>query len=234
MKIKFLEWDSTFFNIKIGTITFERNAKLNWSEINSLIKRSSFDLVYIFENLDFFPESSSDLQYLVDTKIIFSKKINFCNEDIPEIVNYQEFIEAKLEELYSLALDSGAYSRFKIDKRFKNSDFIKLYHKWIDNYLGSDIGNDLFLYVENDRLLGFITVSYSCKVATIGLIAVNKDVRGKSIGTKLLKKVEKRAVLNGCTTVVVATQLQNKIACNFYSRNGYKISEIKNIYHIWK
>jgi ribosomal protein S18 acetylase RimI-like enzyme len=232
--IKKLNWDSDFFNIEIGSFTYEEDEKFSLQEIHNLIKDSSYDLIYIFKNLKFFPPTFTPELNLVDTKVIFKKNITNLVIDTPKIEYYDKLNKPRLKEIYNLAYNSGFYSRFKLDERFKPSDFVKLYKKWVDNCIDSNTINDLLVYVEDNQLLGFVTVNYSKKKATIGLIAVNHAFRGKSIGSTLMKKVEYLAMLKGCFTVEVATQLENEEACAFYKKNNYQVSEMKNIYHIWK
>ncbi|MEO7501230.1 MAG: GNAT family N-acetyltransferase, partial [Gemmatimonadaceae bacterium] len=58
-------------------------------------------------------------------------------------------------------------------------------------------------------------------LAVLWDIRVAPDVRGKGVGTALLRAAESGAAANGATSMKVETQNINVPACRFYSRHGY-------------
>ena len=86
----------------------------------------------------------------------------------------------------------------------------------------------------NENILAFVTFKIKDNLAQIGLIAVSPNSQGKGLGKNILLKVENYCFQNNIKTLLIPTQLENVIACNFYSKMGYKISEKIVVKHFWK
>lgn len=235
---KILEWDSQFFGYKIAAINHS-NLELNELEtiVNALVYQD-VKLAYCFIN----PEdeiSNFNLikvsGILVDEKITFSTRISgtntYAGSDFikPYDLNYAS------EKLKSIALQSGIYSRFKVDPNFRNNEYEKLYTEWIEKSVRKEIAKEVLIYREDNDSdeKGLITLGQNNNIGSIGLLAVDNEERGKSIGKKLVHSAliyfgEKRA-----DTVEVVTQAQNKGACGFYRSLGFEVKSIVNIYHLW-
>lgn len=212
--ISYLKWDSEFFEKKIGKIENNIDDSLN-GDI------SEYDLIYIFsdDKVDFLNEA-------IDIKVTFAKKTQKKIENANVMV-YDNTIHV-YEDLLALAYTSGHDSRFLKDPFFGEKAFKKLYKRWIDNSL-NDSNTLVFVYVENNQLVGFVTCTQYAEHATIGLIAVSNNAQGKGIGGKLIDAVENQ--LQNDTLLYVATQKTNVQACDFYERKGFTINSIKYIYH---
>lgn len=215
--ISYLSWDSEFFEKKIG--------KLEDNILDSLDSLSqeviSYDLIYIF--------SDKELNFLmkpVDIKVTYVKNSQkrYVNENIK---NYKDLL-CNYDDLVALAYVSGHDSRFLKDPFFGEKAFKKLYKRWIDNAI-NDTNTSVFVYMENERLLGFVTCTQHEEYAVIGLIAVADIVQGKGIGGKLIEAVENSLEVN--TLLYVSTQKTNRQACDFYERKGFSVNSIKYIYH---
>lgn len=212
--ISYLKWDSEFFEKKIGKIENNIDDSLN-GDI------SEYNLIYIFsdDKVDFLNEA-------IDIKVTFAKKTQKKIENANVMV-YDNTIHV-YEDLLALAYTSGHDSRFLKDPFFGEKAFKKLYKRWIDNSL-NDSNTLVFVYVENNQLVGFVTCTQYAEHATIGLIAVSNNAQGKGIGGKLIDAVENQ--LHNDTLLYVATQKTNVQACDFYERKGFTINSIKYIYH---
>src|SRR5690606_22893635 len=87
--------------------------------------------------------------------------------------------------LINLALISGTFSRFKLDKRLRENEFGRLYTQWIQNALG---GKDrVLVYIMEKTIGGFITLLPDNGRGRIGLMAVEEKFRGIDMGTQLLQ-----------------------------------------------
>jgi dTDP-4-amino-4,6-dideoxy-D-galactose acyltransferase len=215
--ICYLKWDSEFFEKKIG--------KLEDNILDSLDTLSqediSYDLIYIF--------SDKELNLLIkpiDIKVTYAKKTQkrYVNENVKE---YQNLLY-NYDDLVALAYVSGHDSRFLKDPFFGEIAFKKLYKRWIDNAI-SDTNTTVFVYIENNQLLGFVTCTQHEEYAVIGLIAVAATAQGKGIGGKLIEAVENKLEVD--TLLYVSTQKTNSQACDFYERKGFTVNSIKYIYH---
>lgn len=215
--ICYLKWDSEFFEKKIGKL--ENNIYESLHSLNGDIHE--YDLIYIFSD-----DSLGFLKDPIDIKVTYAKKTQKKIEN-SNVMVYDSAIHV-YDDLLALAYSSGHDSRFLKDPFFGETAFKKLYKIWIDNSI-NDLNTSVFVYVENNELLGFITCTQYPEHATIGLIAVLNTAQGKGIGGKLIDAVENQ--LQNDTVLYVATQKTNVQACDFYERKGFTVSSIKYIYH---
>ncbi len=234
MEIEKSSWDSDFFNLNVGKICLSNVNESILKELHFKCFNDNFDLVYLFEKVAKIDLKTTKIDLKINTKVRFKKKISKVHSDLEDIVSLVDVDKTVLNQLYDLALESGVKSRFKVDRNFGELNFVLLYKKWVDNSINYSIADEVFVYKENSNIIGFITVKYTSKEAVIGLLAVNKLYRGRKIGTKLIEKVEEQALKIGCLNISVDTQLENKLACNFYQKNKFQLIEMTNIYHIWK
>lgn len=237
--VKILNWDSQFFGYKIASLRVFNLKKDKIELITRELKIQGVKLVY------FFVDPSDELSaislnkasgLLVDKKVTYIIKLTEDAKDYHEdmfVIPYQSSIAS--EKLKSLALQSGLYSRFRVDPNFRNNEFEKLYLEWIEKSIRKEIAKKVLIYREdqNSDEKGLITLGITGDSGSIGLLAVDQDYRGKSIGRKLVQAAFKYFEENKVKTVEVVTQAENKGACNFYESMGFAIKNTVNIYHLW-
>ena len=78
-----------------------------------------------------------------------------------------------------------------------------------------------------------VTLKIDKEKGHIGLIAVSPDTQGKGYGKALIDSCENELLNKGYYKLEVSTQIDNKQACLFYEKCGFKIKDITNIYHFW-
>lgn len=233
MNCIYLAWDSDFFKYKIAKIEIDGLSIDLIDQLNSL-KSSDYTLIYLFSKKEL-NISNSDLvnfnPILVDKKITYEKKLsNVSSRYDKNIYRYnRDIIDNKLIEL---AVQSGEYSRFKIDNRIGYKKFRELYEIWIKNSVQKKPAKETLIYHLND-IKGFVIVGEKRNKAWIDLIAVDETTRGKGIGTKLIIAAESWAKSKGCTEMRVVTQQANLKACKFYEKHGYQLMKKEYVYHIW-
>lgn len=235
---KHLEWDSNFFGYKISAFYPDSITPAGLAGIIQKFRDDNIRLAYCFVNpFDTISchSFSSFALVPVDEKTTFTKiSVGVPDyEKQPKIVSYDKFSAS--EKLKYLTLQSGVFSRFKIDPGFTDNEYEKLYIAWIEKSVKREMADEILVYQENDEMYGFITLKGDKKagLGTIGLLAVDEKMRGKSIGKQLLNAAEHYFLNSGIKAVNVVTQKKNRVACAFYESNGYRISEITNIYHVW-
>lgn len=87
--------------------------------------------------------------------------------------------------------------------------------------------DDVFVYTDNRKVEGFITLHYSKQLAfdgdfcEIGYLVVDKSVRGKGIGRILEEYACKTAKEKGCSALNVFSREFRTDAHRFYERQGY-------------
>lgn len=234
-QVKYLDWDSTFFNLKIGRIDY--NDKIS-KILNEISLNENFDLIYLFSKTYLNQEEIEMLRNIAEVKLV-DKKVTFLkmldNTKISKIhCNIEEVNESAYNErLYNLALLSGSHSRFKTDVRFKSGSFENLYKTWLNKSLKGEFDDKVFVYMNNGNIDGFITLKIIQDSLIIGLIAVNEVCHGKGIGRSLIARAEHYANENGITKIFVSTQEDNTNAFKFYLSQNFLISAKDYIYHIW-
>jgi dTDP-4-amino-4,6-dideoxy-D-galactose acyltransferase len=231
MKTTLLDWDTNFFGIRIAKI--EAEAYDNKAIESSVRSAFSDEIEFIYLIIpDIFDKKEIFQHNLIDQKVIFTKELPSHSEQDIAIIEYHENTVGP--KLYEIALESGKYSRFRLDPALPYGSYERLYRIWIEKSVSREIADKVLVYKEKDEILGMITVKLKETLGEIGLLAADYKVQGKGIGSKLISAAETYALSNGRNVMEVATQLRNKAACAFYEKNGYSIDRIFNYYHIWK
>lgn len=228
MKLKSLSWDSTFFNLKVGELILD-----NAQEISSVIQ-DDLDLIYVKS----FKKISLVLDHYTcsytETKLIFERNIVKKNTGLDNNIMSVYSSEIDRNGLYRLALESGKYSRFKLDPNFSERNFKDLFKAWIDNSLNGSFSDGFLVYKLSEKIVGFVTYHMHDDYASIGLIAVDLEQQGTGVGSQLIRAVENQLLQEGITNLRIPTQLKNKEACNFYQKLGYSPLEKTEIKHYWR
>ena len=148
------------------------------------------------------------------------------------IIEYDNKYDDDIEELlyqlqeHIMNIDIEGYNI--ISKEHKKDLFNQVMNE-IKEYNGK-----IFLYKENDKILGFIvgqinneeTNSFNFKAPKRGRITelvVDKNYRRKSIGDKLLSKMESYLKDNGCKSILIGVFAYNDLARRFYEKHGYHL-----------
>lgn len=233
---RILDWDSEFFGYKIASLGTHNLKLAHLKEILSDMQRNHITLAYCFVKPDDELSNSSLREcsgFLADEKITF---IIYLSEVMRKV--YSDYIEpyrlnATSDKLRLLALQSGYYSRFRIDPKFCNNEYQKLYLEWIDKSVSKLMSDEILVFYKNDDEKGFVTLGIKDGVGSIGLIAVDEFERGNSIGKELMNSAFSFFLSKHINHVEVVTQKANNVACEFYQSLGFSVKRIENVYHLW-
>lgn len=227
MEIKYKEWDSLNFGFKVGELYIDSN---DLNEIYDLLcqyKIQGYRLIYIHSNI---LQNVKNLFY--DEKITYSKQREFYSPIVDSCVRSANIIDLN-NGLYSLAIESGKYSRYNLDPNFPNEKFVMLYHKWIENSIEKEIATDVLIYLNDEcKPIGMITYKNNNDLSEIGIISTSPNVQGKGIGSKLIRLYESN-IPESIKLIEVVTQGINVYARSFYEKNGFNIKNVEYIYHYW-
>jgi dTDP-4-amino-4,6-dideoxy-D-galactose acyltransferase len=138
--------------------------------------------------------------------------------------------------LAALAVTAGAYSRFRRDPRVPLGAFQRLYEEWITRSTLGELADAVLvasLQSAPDKPIAFVTVSIDGDGGVIGLVAVQEESRGLGIGSFILRRGHHWLAQRGAGRVSVVTQLDNRPACRLYAKAGYRLTDMKLIYHFW-
>jgi len=222
--IQYLDWDSQFFNAKIGKVICDSHFSIEniWGEKQA----KGYDRIYLFSKTKL--KSYHPSLLLVDEKVTFSMKVK-PKKKKPEYCNiYDGDIN---EELLKLSLLSGHKSRFKSDPFFK-PQFRQFYTLWLQNSLNKSFADEVIVASIEKHIAGFVTLKKESNSGSIGLIAVNDQYQGKGIGKDLLLAANNWFIENQIQFSEVVTQIDNTKACIFYKSFGYHQKKIEYIYHL--
>ncbi|MGV8915081.1 MAG: GNAT family N-acetyltransferase [Kaistella sp.] len=227
MMIERLEWDSTFFNLKIGKIDVENPNTFDINSLPTLAK--GYDLLYIFSDKEI------DGLKIVDKKEVFVLE-NIKHNRRTIYIGMEPFSVEKhsYKELLNLTLQSGIYSRFKTDENFKNNEYEKLYTEWINKSITKELASEIIVKIINKKIVAFATLSKKTNhLADIGLVAVDEKYRGQGIAKDLINSTILKAQQLGFKDIQVITQNINIPARNLYHSTGFRSKKTTNIYHFW-
>ncbi|MBB6460741.1 GNAT family N-acetyltransferase [Flammeovirga kamogawensis] len=215
-----LNWDSNFFNLEVFKANYYSGIE---NDLNG-----NFDLLYLYSDKLIDKSGFKQTIQLVDKKVTFKKDI-VKNKIINSETIYS--VNSVNEKLFSLAIQSSEFSRFRIDNKIDNKKVDELYQLWIENSINRKIAFDVLSFGSENY--GVITLSKKNDIAGIGLLAVDTAIRGKGIGKLLIKQTENICVEKGYKELQVVTQLDNNLACKFYESQNFLIDKIEYIYHLW-
>ena len=230
MKVEKLNWDSEFFNLNVGKVEL---TGISLKDITDLYK---YDLVYFFINPNDFSINKQLVEaqaLLVDEKVTYCKKVSEISSTDINISSYTRKLMHSDEDVVRIGLQSGIFSRFNLDPGFTKNDFERLYTTWMNRSIDREVADEVFVYQENDKIIGTVTVREVNNKGDIGIFAVDAMTRGKKIGTKLLNHVNAYCIEKCYEGLQVITQKANADACKFYEKNGFTIDSVINVYHLW-
>ncbi len=233
MSINFLEWDSNFFEKKIGSIDLSNDCWQDMNRIFKIGKDESFDLVYGFlkvKDKQTIIRKSLKVYYQT-TNVTYKKKLsNHLAIRDGHIRIADSLCDAS--SLKDLAFQAGHSSRFVKDLNMGLNAGQRLYHTWIENSLNKSIAHEVLVY-DKDDITGFITLKCNDNHTEVGLIAVDARFRNQNIGSRLLDAAEIFGLQNQHEYIKVGTQIENANACRFYERNLFVPESYTQIYHFW-
>ncbi len=129
----------------------------------------------------------------------------------------REFNEKDLEQVLEIEENS-----FPPGQRYTGKIFIDYYLKYPKLFLVAE---------ENGRVIGYVIGAYIEDLGHIVSIAVHPCCRGRGIGDKLLKMIEKKLIDLGVKYIVLEVAISNNIALKMYIKNGYQIARILYKYY---
>ena len=234
MHLKYLAWDSVFFDKKIGEVNCKTDSKTELFLLLEQAKSEKYQLVYVYSNDDYAVCTNLLSEYgarLVDIKVVFKKTLlpNQKSENCA-----QEYLSNDLTiELESLAYFSGYFSRFRVDLKFGKDAYFNLYKTWLTKSLSNEIADKVYVIKELDKIIAFITLKMSDEVGKIGLLSVSELHQGKGYGKKLIDSCINTLLKNGIYEIEVTTQMANLSGCRFYEKCGFSTSKLTSVYHFW-
>lgn len=233
-----LDWDSNFFGFRVAKII---PSQLNGPALDGVLEQLRSNRI----TLAYWASDPNDDEsqtaaktaglFLADKKVTYVRDISDLNiSSVDRDETIEEYLGSSLnEDLVSLALQSGLYSRFRVDPKIPANKFEQLYWLWIEKSVNKTIAESVLIKKISGKIIGMVTAGVKNNRGDIGLIAVDESARGMKIGEKLVNAALHWSVARGHKTAQVVTQGVNKAACSLYEKCGYQAEKIENMYHIW-
>ncbi len=163
----------------------------------------------------------------------FEKRVEKSSSNNSSIIITSE-VSRDESSILSIAKESFVFSRFFNDPNLRQEQSRLVYVKWVENSVKTP--SKLFVLVkELESIKGFIifNVNRNNGIATIELIAVDKDTLGKGYGRAMIKALESYLFNLNISHLKVGTQTDNIRAVNFYSSLGFDYIACNSVYHLW-
>ena len=133
--MKRLDWDSYFFGYEIAVLHLKEQDLFDFDVIRE--KSKNYRLVYVFSENEI---SNAELKFVDSKTVLAQNTVDFDINDYDLKFELYNSERHDFNTLKSLALSSGQYSRFNIDKNFVNNEYEILYNRWIEKSVEPDSG----------------------------------------------------------------------------------------------
>ncbi|MBP2109881.1 GNAT family N-acetyltransferase [Paenibacillus silagei] len=229
-----LEWDSKFYGRNIASVNFMDEDDV--VKLDHYIKSDEIDFIQALCKID----------DMINIRILENKKFHFADVKITYSLKIREL--AQLEgAIFNIAIpqDSTAICKIAsdsfINSRYYGHELIfgkdkvnEMFRDWARKSIYGEFDDFCLKLVAGNEIRGFITVKIrESKTATIGILAVDENSRGKGVGEALLHSLFSFLRNKNIFEVEVATQGKNIIAQNLYSKAGFRVKKLESWYYYY-
>jgi len=233
-----LAWDSAHFGFATARIRGDLSAEALAGTLEAM-RQAGVRLGYLSVPIDQAPVQAAALQLgarCVDRRTTYAGSVagilaaTTSGADDAGIVEAHGPLTASLR---GLALEAGAFSRFRVDPEFPRAAFELLYSHWMERSLQRELAAAVFVAADGADPIGVVTVGEKGGRAEIGLIAVAERGRGQGRAQGLVRRAALWARDAGLSSAQVITQGDNLAACRLYERCGYSVESVQAVFHFW-
>jgi ribosomal protein S18 acetylase RimI-like enzyme len=133
-----------------------------------------------------------------------------------------------LESITQLWFEMMTFHIYRDNKYRMKPDAIAIYRNYANATI-LDTEKGVFVYEDNDTLLGYLFVEISDlppvyevdKIASVTEISVRQEMRRKGIGQSLLFSAELWAKNHGINRIECVISASNEVSQSFWKKNGY-------------
>ena len=129
--------------------------------------------------------------------------------------------------MYTVSTDFNAQDIFELEKECFPNEF------WSLNLIEKDIAHSSYFVAKlEDKVVGYICVSYVLDEAELTRIAVDHSHRRHGIASQLVECAKEFLRENGCKTLILEVRSSNLPAQALYKTMGFETYAVrKNYYH---
>lgn len=170
--------------------------------------------------------------FLVDINIQFEKDLEKGSESKEPAKVHEAY--HRDEGVLRLSRDAFKYSRFFNDPNLPSDKARGVYVHWAENAFYKS-GRYYSLTKKHGVVNGFLlfSIDSDLSLATIELIAIDKQYRGLDVGATLISGMEGFISHRNIKKIKVGTQANNASAIRFYTSCGYIYTSCNTVYHYW-
>ncbi len=236
---KLLDWDSDFFGFNIGYVSCRRLTGNIESYIRKRTKELNIDMIQY--NCNCHDQSSiltaeKNGYSFVDVRVTFEmmlKKARVESADMQSI-SFRKAVEQDINQLKEIAGEIYTLSRYYFDQKFNRDKVREFYEGWLEKGVRGEYDDYCFIIEVDNKPVAFTTVKENDDgTADIGIVGVDKDYSGRSLGTILLQKVIGELQKKNLTVLRVVTQGRNYPAQRLYQKSGFITNQMELWYHKW-
>ena len=165
---------------------------------------------------------------LIETNVIFEKSVakrelsGNCTVRLAEAKDKDAVME--------VGRNNFIYTRFHVDSRIEKETADKLKAAWVGNFFTGQRGDKMVVAEVDGKIAGFNQLLFTePDIATIDLIAVDKEFRRRGIALDMITHAEE--VYSNCSTIRVGTQIANLPSIAVYEQIGFRVAESQYVFH---
>jgi len=231
-KFRILDWDSSFFEFKVGQVDNDQSLTPDFLKH---LDNNQLQLCYYLSNKKLSKDSLVNDYYKIErilTRIPIVKRIGNWTEIHEKITSYRA--RTPTAELYDLARLSGSLGRFAQDPNIPEYKYHDLFNNWIENSVKRKIADEVLVYKEKGKIIGFVTLKWDGENGYGPLLAVNREFEGKGVAFALMRAIETKLLENNCKYFISGTQKDNRKALTIFKRFGFELQSAEYVYHLWR
>ena len=234
--IEVLDWDSEFFDCRIGRVNAESLALEQLEEILAQAQCLKINCLYYLDNTN---NSKLSSEFIARGALAVSRRVRLkhtLGQVTRSYCNACEIRQYKIEYLQAIrriTADCYHQSRFYQDEHFSVEHCRKLYDHWVVKDCNDD-QTQVFVAIDHQKVAGYITCKLGdFRTGQISLLGVSPVCRGKQIGRSLIHHALDWFAKNHCQEVNVITQEDNVAAMRVYQACGFVCHQTGQWYHFW-
>lgn len=220
------------YSPQLLTDLLNKASQKNYELISCRFDSDDFKNIHLLENAGF---------YTVGNSVKMSLELSKFQSDISDERNPHYTLEyykpQYKDEILSIASQSHQVSHFHSDYNLNIDDTNKLFKSWTEKFC-TDGTTNLYVALVGNEVIGFALFLdsslfekyFSRKIKILDFIALRNDIKGKGIGSSILRQIfaEMKPIYD---LIELRTMQTNYPALNLYSKLGFKICSSDIIVH---